>query len=165
MLTENLQNLAAEILALARNRGNAQLACAESCTGGAIASALTDIPGMSSVFRGGVVAYATAIKTSVLDVPEALIEQHGVVSCKCAEAMARGATRALNADFAVSSTGVAGPGPQDGIPAGTVCIGIATPTGTHAEQYVFADASREGVKALATETALRLLRDALKNNP
>lgn len=158
------QALSAEILALARARGNARIACAESCTGGGIASALTDTPGMSAVFRGSLVAYSTEIKKSLLGVPESTIQTFGVVSCECAEAMASGAARLLDADFSVSVTGIAGPGECDGVPAGTVCLGIFCPLGVFSEKIVFPNASRERVKTLAIETALRKLRDALRKN-
>lgn len=154
----------AEILALARARGNARIACAESCTGGGIASALTDTPGMSAVFRGGIVAYSVEAKKALLGVSENTLQNYGIVSCECAEAMAIGAMRALDAEFAVSTTGIAGPGGYDGVPAGTVCIGLACPHGVFSEKVFFPNESRERVKALAVEAALRKLRDVLRKN-
>ncbi|MGN0834721.1 MAG: CinA family protein [Candidatus Spyradosoma sp.] len=153
--------LAARALDAAKARGNATLACAESCTGGAVASALTDVPGASAVFCGGVVAYAVAVKRSALGVPAETLARFGVVSRECAEAMARGAARALGADFAVATTGVAGPGPQDGVPAGTVCIAVAAPDSTRSETVFFPGETRARVKSLATCAALRLLADVL----
>lgn len=151
------RELAADVLAAAKARGNATLACAESCTGGAIASALTDVPGASAVFRGGIVAYSVAVKRNALGVPAETLERFGVVSRECAEAMARGAARALDADFAVATTGVAGPGAQDGVPAGTVCVAVATPDAASSEIVRFPVETRERVKFLATREALRLL--------
>lgn len=153
--------LAARVLAAAKARGNATLACAESCTGGAVASALTDVPGASAVFRGGVVAYSVAVKRSALGVPAETLARFGVVSRECAEAMARGAARTLGADFAVATTGVAGPGPQDGVPAGTVCIAVAAPDATFSETVFFPGETRERVKSLASRAALGLLADVL----
>ena len=153
--------LAARVLAAAKARGNATLACAESCTGGAVASALTDVPGASAVFRGGVVAYSVAVKRSALSVPAETLARFGVVSRECAEAMARGAARTLGADFAVATTGVAGPGPQDGVPAGTVCIAVAAPGATFSETAFFPGETRERVKSLAARAALGLLADVL----
>ena len=87
-----------------------RLATAESCTGGLVAARLTSVPGSSASFVGGVVAYADEVKRSELDVPEALLAEHGAVSAEVAEAMAEGARRRLGADVAVAVTGVAGPG-------------------------------------------------------
>lgn len=151
------RELARRILEIAKARGNASLACAESCTGGAIADALTDIPGMSTVFRGGVVAYSVAAKCGVLSVPAEIPARFGVVSRECAEAMARGAAKTLGADFAVATTGVAGPGAQDGVPAGTVCIAVASPDAVFSETAHFFDEPRERVKALAVCAALEKL--------
>ena len=90
------------------------------------------MPGSSEVFRGGVVAYATDVKIAVLDVPEAVVEQHGVVSAECARAMARGVRRLTGATYGVSTTGVAGPDEQEGKPVGTVYVGVAGPDGDSA---------------------------------
>lgn len=108
------------------------LGCAESCTGGLIAKRLTDIPGASAAFKGGVVSYTNEIKTDVLHVPEHMITQFGAVSKEVAAAMAEGARRALNCDVALSSTGVAGPDKDDwDNEVGTMFVAIATRSGTH----------------------------------
>ena len=86
--------------------------------------------GASRVYRGGVVAYATEVKQQLLGVPPDLVARHGVVSAECARAMAEGARAALGADWAVSTTGVAGPDQQEGKPVGTVFVGVAGPGGT-----------------------------------
>ena len=105
--------------------------CAESCTGGLIAKRMTDLSGVSAVFRGGVVSYATQVKHTVLGVEQALLEQYGAVSEPVARAMAEGARKVLGCDLAISTTGVAGPDPDErGNPVGLVFIGLATPDGT-----------------------------------
>ena len=108
------------------------LGCAESCTGGLIAKRLTDIPGASAVFKGGVVSYTNEVKQNVLHVPEELLEQHGAVSGQVAAAMAQGARQALGCDIALASTGVAGPDRDDrGNEVGVMFAAIATPDGVH----------------------------------
>ena len=122
---------AAEVVELLRQR-SATIATAESLTGGRLAALLTEISGSSEVYRGGVVAYATDVKIAVLDVPETVVEQHGVVSADCAMAMAQGVRRLAGATYAVSTTGVAGPEEQEGKPVGTVYVGLAGPDGDSA---------------------------------
>ncbi len=108
------------------------LGCAESCTGGLIAKRLTDIPGASAVFKGGVVSYTNEVKQNVLHVPEELLEQYGAVSSQVAAAMAQGARQALGCDIALASTGVAGPDRDDrGNEVGVMFAAIATPDGVH----------------------------------
>ena len=103
------------------------VATAESLTGGRLAVALTDTPGASETYLGGVVTYATELKASVLDVEERIIEEHGVVSPECAKAMASGVRALTGATFGIATTGVAGPADQEGKPPGTVFVGIAGP--------------------------------------
>ena len=103
------------------------MATAESLTGGRLAVALTDVPGASETFLGGVVTYATELKASVLAVDETLIAEHGVVSPECARAMASGVRAISGATYGVATTGVAGPTEQEGKPPGTVFVGIAGP--------------------------------------
>ena len=110
-------DLASRLLDRLRDEG-LSLATAESLTGGLVGATLTAVPGSSDVYVGGVVSYAITVKTAVLSVPEALIEDHGVVSEECAVAMAEGVRSLTGADLAVATTGVAGPGPQDGVAAG-----------------------------------------------
>ena len=117
---------AADVHALLRDRG-ATLGTAESLTGGRLAALLTAVPGSSETYVGGVVSYATSVKTEVLGVPPEVVETYGVVSAECARAMASGARRVLGATYAVSTTGVAGPGAQDGVAAGTVYVAVAGP--------------------------------------
>ena len=117
---------AASVHARLRELG-ATLATAESLTGGRLAARLTSVPGSSETYVGGVVSYATSMKTDLLGVPPDLVATHGVVSAECARAMATGARRITGATYAVSTTGVAGPGPQDGVPAGTAYVAVAGP--------------------------------------
>jgi nicotinamide-nucleotide amidase len=114
------------------------LAVAESCTGGLIAELLTDVPGSSAYFLGGVVAYANEAKARFLGVPEALLAEHGAVSEPVARAMAEGARERFGADYALATTGISGPGGgTEEKPVGLVHIALATPSGTHAEHFVF----------------------------
>ena len=143
---------AARVLELLERQG-ATLATAESLTGGRVAAALTAIPGASACFVGGVVAYATAVKESVLGVPGALIAEHGVVSSECARAMASGARDLTGATYAVSTTGVAGPGEQDGVRAGTVYVAVAGPESPTAVALELTG-DRSAVQEQATREAL-----------
>jgi len=103
------------------------VATAESLTGGRLASALTEAPGASKSYLGGVVAYATSVKQSVLGVPSSVVEQRGVISSECALAMARGAAAVTGATWGIGTTGVAGPDEQEGHPPGTVHVGVFGP--------------------------------------
>jgi len=103
------------------------VATAESLTGGRLAAALTGTAGASDVYLGGVVTYATELKASLLGVSERIIEEHGVVSSECAQAMAVGVRALTGATYGVSTTGVAGPSEQEGKPPGTVFVGVAGP--------------------------------------
>lgn len=108
------------------------VAVAESLTGGRLATLLSEAPGSSSTFIGGVVSYATEMKVEVLGVPHDVVDTHGVVSAECALAMARGVRSLTGATYGVSTTGVAGPAEQEGKPAGTVFVGVAGPAGAAA---------------------------------
>ncbi|NAZ74768.1 nicotinamide-nucleotide amidohydrolase family protein [Kineococcus sp. T13] len=115
---------APELVAALRAAG-LTVATAESLTGGLVCARLVDVPGASAVVRGGVVAYATELKASVLGVDPGRLARTGPVDGLVAEQMARGARERLGADVAVATTGVAGPGPADGSPPGTVFVGVA----------------------------------------
>ncbi|GAA1981323.1 CinA family protein [Kitasatospora viridis] len=108
----------------------ATLAVAESLTGGLLAARLVDVPGASATFRGSVTAYATELKAELLGVDEGLLAVHGPVHPVVARQMAEGVRRLLGATYGLSTTGVAGPEPQDGQPVGTVHLGLAGPGGT-----------------------------------
>ena len=128
--------------ALLKDRG-LTVGTAESCTGGLLAKLLTDLPGSSAVFRGGVVSYTNGVKAGLLGVPQDLLDRYGAVSPQVAEAMARGAKASLGCDIALSTTGVAGPGPADGHPAGTVHIAVVAPWGQrHRELHLSGDRSQ-----------------------
>ena len=138
-------------------------AAAESCTGGLIAKRITDVPGASGVFMGGVVSYTNLVKNRVLGVPAEMLEEYGPVSAPVARAMAEGARRATTADFAVSVTGVAGPERDErGNAIGTVFIGFASPKETVAERFDFGEKSRAEIRAEAADEAFKLLEERLK---
>ena len=139
------------------------LSAAESCTGGLIAKRITDVPGASLVFMGGVVSYTDTVKHRVLGVPAEMLEEYGAVSAPVARAMAEGARRATTADLAVSVTGVAGPERDErGNAVGTVFIGFSTPEETVAERFDFGEKSRAEIRALSAEEALKLLEEKMK---
>jgi nicotinamide-nucleotide amidase len=123
-----------EIFALAQQVGERlraqgrSLAVAESCTGGLLGGALTDVPGSSAYFLGGVISYADRVKVEQLQVPEATLRRYGAVSEQTAAAMAVGVRQLLQADIGVSITGVAGPDAEGAKPVGLTFIGIAAPT-------------------------------------
>jgi nicotinamide-nucleotide amidase len=139
------------------------LAAAESCTGGMIAAALTDVPGASAVFDRGFVTYSNEAKAEMLGVSAATIERYGAVSQPVARAMAKGALAASRADIAVATTGIAGPsGGSERKPVGLVWFALATRTGViRAERRVFTSGDRNFVRLRATETALMLALRAI----
>ncbi|HET9275444.1 MAG TPA: competence/damage-inducible protein A, partial [Gemmatimonadales bacterium] len=130
-------DLAAILLAACRERRRT-LALAESCTGGMVAQRITEVPGSSDVFLGGVVAYANAVKQGALGVPERIFEAHGAVSAEAAEAMALGARSRLGADLAAAVTGIAGPdGGSAEKPVGLVWFAFADSRGVETVRHVF----------------------------
>ncbi len=138
-------------------------AAAESCTGGLMAKRITDVPGASRVFMGGVVSYTDTVKHRVLNVPAEMLEEYGAVSAPVARAMAEGARKATTADLAVSVTGVAGPERDErGNAVGTVFIGFSSPEETVAERFDFGEKSRAEIRALSAEEAFKLLEEKLK---
>lgn len=131
------------------------LAVAESCTGGGVACAITEVAGSSNWFECGFITYSNASKTELLDVPAALIAQHGTVSEEIAAAMAEGALTSSNAHVTLSTTGIAGPGGAvPGKPVGTVCFGWTDGHHTHTERLVFAG-DRQAIRHQTIEHALR----------
>jgi nicotinamide-nucleotide amidase len=136
-------------------------ALAESCTGGLIASRMTTHPGASAFFLGGGVTYATSSKTHLLGVSETIIAKHGVVSAAVAEAMAKGAQQTLGSDYALATTGNAGPTALEGhADVGTVFIGLATPDGVESFRFVMGN-NRERVMQKTVNKAFELLFKAL----
>lgn len=149
------------VLQAARARGW-MLAAAESCTGGLVSAALTDVAGSSDVFDCGFVVYSYPAKTALLGVPQAMLAEHGAVSEPVARAMASGALTASRAQAAVAITGVAGPGASDAKPEGLVWFAVASPSGVQSERRDFGPLGREAVRQAAVETALDLLLQALE---
>lgn len=144
--------------ALLKDRG-LTVGTAESCTGGLLAKLLTDLPGSSAVFRGGVVSYTNGVKAGLLGVPQDLLDRYGAVSPQVAEAMARGAKAALGCDIALSTTGVAGPDADDrGNPIGLVYLGLAWGDQCRITEFRAGPVERERVRRQAAQTALDLLR-------
>ena len=140
------------------------LSCAESCTGGLTAKRITDLPGASKAFRGGVVSYTDGVKAAALGVPEALLKEHGAVSAPVAAAMAEGVRRLTGSDLAVSTTGVAGPDPDDrGNPVGLVFVALAGPDGTVVKERHLGG-TRARVRTTAASCALDLVRRWLDGN-
>ena len=154
--------LAHEIGARLRARGWT-LAVAESCTGGLLGDHITDVPGSSDYFLGGVQAYSNAVKQRLLGVRDDTLARHGAVSAACAAEMAAGVRTLLAADVALSITGVAGPGASEAKPQGLTFIHLTTPTGERSFQAQWAGSRRENKQASAL-AALRLLHDYL-NEP
>ena len=153
---EDDADLAALVLDRARAAG-VRLAVAESCTGGLVGARLTEVPGSSDVFAGGIIAYENVAKSSLLGVPAALLEREGAVSEPVAAAMAEGALERLGADLAVSVTGIAGPGGgTDAKPVGTVCFGLAGRGGTATRRSILIG-TRSEIRRRAAQAALFLL--------
>ncbi len=146
------------VLQLLRERGFS-LGLAESVTGGLVAGRLTNVPGASEVFRGGVVSYASEVKFAVLGVPEG-----PVVSEAAAVAMAAGARRVLGADVGLALTGVAGPTEQDGMPVGTLCVGVAIGGAERAHTFRL-PGQRDQMRQMSVITALDFLRRELLETP
>jgi len=138
------------------------LAAAESCTGGLVASRITDVPGSSVYFMGGIVAYSYEAKAALLGVSWDTITTKGAVSRETVIEMARGARKAIGVDIAVSVSGIAGPGggtPDK--PVGTVWVGLATPSGEEARHFIW-DGDRIHNKYLSSEAALQFILDYLE---
>lgn len=130
------------------------VAVAESCTGGLVAATITEVPGSSGYFFGGVVSYADAAKASMLGVPDAMLAAHGAVSAQVAVAMAAGTRARFAASLAVSITGVAGPdGGSEAKPVGLTYVGLADPAGTDVRRFTFTH-DRAGNREAAAREAL-----------
>ncbi|MTR20574.1 competence/damage-inducible protein A [Pseudoflavonifractor sp. BIOML-A19] len=141
------------------------LGCAESCTGGLAAKRMTDLPGASAVFKGGVVSYTNEVKQNVLGVPQALLEEYGAVSEQGAAAMARGARKVLGCDLALAVTGVAGPDPDDrGNPVGLVYVALAAPDGVRV-RTLHQGMGRERIRITSASHAFDMARRWLTGLP
>jgi nicotinamide-nucleotide amidase len=154
------RELATEILRLLTENGET-LAAAESLTGGLVAAALTDVPGSSKAFRGGVVAYATELKAELLGVDSDMLDDHGPVYAPVAAAMADGVRKRLGATVGVATTGVAGPDPADGFPPGTVHIAVSLAEDTVVRTMAL-NGNRDDVRRLTVERVLGLLLGRLR---
>ena len=148
------------LLIEARARG-LRIATAESCTGGLIAGAITEIAGASDVFERGFVTYSNAAKIELLGVRTATLEATGAVSEETAAEMAAGALARSHADVAVSVTGIAGPGGSEHKPEGRVCFGLATPGGVTCETVEFTAIGRSAVRQATVTHALEMLHSAV----
>lgn len=140
------------------------MACAESLTGGLVCAELTAVPGASATVRGGVVAYATDCKVSVLGVDPALTARVGAVDPDVADQMAEGVRRLFDAEVGIATTGVAGPDPQDRQPVGTVHVSVATPAGIVRRRLALGG-TREEIRAETVRSAVVLAADAAARNP
>lgn len=149
-----MTNLSCKVISALKGK---TLVTAESCTGGGIGAALTAIPGSSAVYKGGVICYTNWVKNHVLLVPEPLLDEFGPVSEPVARSMAMGARSFLQADIAVSVTGLAGPGGDDyGNPEGTVYIGYDSAEKTQVNHFLFSG-NREEIRAQAVQAALEMI--------
>ena len=154
-------NLATQVLDAAIERG-VMIATAESCTGGMVAAALTDIAGSSAVVERGFVTYTNRAKIEMLGVSEATLDAQGAVSEDVAREMAAGALSHAPVDLTVSITGIAGPGGSEFKPEGRVCFGIADKKGIVSETVEFGALGRATVRAAARDHALTLLLNRLQ---
>lgn len=151
----------ADVIAAATARG-LRLATAESLTAGAVVARLVDVPGASAVVAGGAACYSLAAKTRVLGVDAELLAARGAVTAEVAAAMARGALDLYDADLAVSTTGVAGPGPDErGVPEGTVFLGLARRDGTVRVRELRLSGGRAEIRADSVDAAVAELAAAL----
>ncbi len=155
---------AASLLIRAKARG-VMVATAESCTGGLISAAITEVPGSSAIFDRGFVTYTNAAKVQMLGVKQATLDAHGAVSQETAAEMAAGALAASTAQVAVAVTGIAGPGGSDHKPEGLVCFGLATADRTRTQAYEFGAIGRHNVRMATVAHALDLLLLALDQFP
>lgn len=159
-MTESEVELEKRVHLLMRAEGST-IATAESLTGGRLATRLTDTPGASETFLGGVVTYATELKVSLLDVDQQIVDEHGVVSAECAQAMASGVRAVTGATYGLATTGVAGPTPQEGKPVGTVFVGLAGPGFVDSERLEL-DGDRVEIQVATCEAALNALETRLR---
>ncbi|WCD92370.1 CinA family protein [Microbacterium sp. nov. GSS16] len=156
----------AELLVAALRERGWTLGVAESLTGGAVASEIVSVPGASATLLGGVVAYATPVKHTLLGVDAGLLVEHGAVHPDVAVQMAEGVRRAMAvdarpADVGIATTGIAGPDSPDGQPVGTVHIGVVTPTGAWSIPHLFMG-TRAEIRAQATAAAIAAALDAVR---
>ena len=159
----DIKALTSAILEHARANGQV-ISTAESCTGGMISAALTDIAGSSAIFDRGFVTYSNAAKMAMLQVSPDTLAKFGAVSEQTAQEMARGALTQSDATLAIATTGIAGPGGSDHKPEGRVCFAIAARNLVHSETIEFTALGREGVRDAATRHALGLILEYLRKH-
>ncbi len=167
-LVQNIDNTAASVVQLLA-KGNMRCATVESCTGGLVSAAITSVSGSSAVFDLGICTYANSAKNKMVGVPYDILDTVGAVSEECAVAMAKGICKTANADFGVSTTGIAGPtGGTAQKPVGTVFIGICTPKKSYAAHCFFDVKNcskdmdeRTFIRKQAAAKALSMLLDAI----
>ncbi|BCJ42362.1 competence protein [Actinoplanes ianthinogenes] len=140
------------------------LATAESLTGGLVAATIVEIPGVSAVYRGGLVVYATELKAVLAGVPEDLLARRGPVDREVAARLAEGARDRCQADWGLATTGVAGPEPQDDKPVGLVYVAVAGPDGTQVRELTLTG-NRAAIRIESVTAVLRLLTDVLRAAP
>ena len=151
-----------QVLGQLLSEKKATVAVAESCTGGLIANQLTDIPGSSDYFLFSGVTYANEAKKKILGVPANILKKHGAVHPETARHMARGVQKVSGADYAIATSGIAGPGGgSDDKPVGTLCVGLATPTTSKGYHYQFPFRERGQNKLLFATVAMNKLRKEL----
>jgi len=155
---------ASDLLQIARAKG-AMIATAESCTGGLVSAAITEVAGSSAIFDRGFVTYTNAAKIALLGVGAATLDMHGAVSQEVAAEMAQGALTRSDATLAVSVTGIAGPGGSGHKPEGRVCFGIAGPVGVTTGTVEFGPRGRAAVRAASVDHAIDLLLAAIRALP
>jgi PncC family amidohydrolase len=159
-MNDVVPKLVEEVAAECTARGYS-LATAESCTGGGLAAAITDLAGVSSFFLGGVVSYANEVKMALLEVPEKVLATDGAVSEPTALAMASGVRKLLHTDVGVGITGIAGPGGETPTkPVGLVYVSVATPTRSIVRHTVW-PGNRAAVRASSVQAALEMILEAL----
>ena len=165
---EAMRTLAERLLTAARALGWT-LATAESCTGGLVGHLLTEVPGASTVYLGGVVSYSDAVKAGLLGVPPEVLEAHGAVSAQVAVAMAEGARRATGADLGIAITGIAGPdGGRPDKPIGLTYVAVAAPSGPVVRRHLWSGErshNKRASAAAALELAEGLIVEALGPRP
>ena len=160
----DVASMEAVVLGLLKEKG-LTLGTAESCTGGLVAKRMTDLPGSSAVFKGGVVSYTNEVKAGVLGVPQAMLDEFGAVSAQVARAMAQGARKVLGCDLAVSLTGVAGPDRDDqGNPVGLIYVALDTPEGTRVRELHLIN-GRARIRTVAATNAFDMVRRYLTGLP
>lgn len=160
MAGESLVRLAERLQGIGLRRG-VTVAVAESCTGGLVADAITDVAGSSAYFAGGVVSYGNAAKESLLDVPSDVLAAHGAVSAQVARAMAIGARQHFHADVAAAVTGIAGPGGgSEAKPVGLTYVAVADEAGVDVRRYLWSG-DRAANKASSAAAVLELLAERL----